>query len=337
MWLWIKSHKYLVIGLLVALLGVWFFFGRGKQVQYDEYTVSQSKVEDALELSGKVSAERSATLRFGAGGLVTYLGAKEGDSVKKWQTLASVDTRQVQKVLEQKLNLYSIQRGTFDQTVDDNDNSIPSGELGLTLERLLQKNQYQLDNTVKDVEYQDLTLKLSRISSPIAGILVQSPINTASVQVGATDTWIVIDPTSLYFSADLDETDISRVKLGQKVRVSLDAYPDQDAETTIESISYSPKETSAGTTYEVKVTLPAEFMHDLRLGLNGTAAIILTQKEQVLTLPASAITSRSGESYVFTKSGNKYTEKKIETGIENDGVVEILSGLSEGDHVYIQK
>ncbi|KKU45803.1 MAG: hypothetical protein UX62_C0029G0002 [Microgenomates group bacterium GW2011_GWA2_46_7] len=214
---------------------------------------------------------------------------------------------------------------------------MPDGDLARTLKRLLEKNQYQLDNTVKDVEYLDLSLKLSRLTSPIAGILAHAPIHSVGVQVIVTDTWTVIDPSSLYFSADLDETDLKRVSVGQKVVVSLDAYPDRSIISSIYSISYSPKETTSGTTYEVKIGLSPSDNQDLRLGLNGTAGVVLSEKNNTLTLPASAITSSAGKSTVYLKDGRKYIEKPLEIGIENGGVVEILSGISEGDHVYAKK
>lgn len=337
MFTWLKSHK-LILVLIVALL---IFFGyryhASRQITYSEYVVASQNLNDTLELSGKIKAISSATLRFPAGGLVTYLGAKEGEPVKKWQTLASIDTRQLQKTLEQKLNLYVIQRGTFDQTIDDNDNSVPGGDLARTLDRLLAKNQYQLDNTVKDVEYLDLSLQLSRLSSPIAGILVQAPISTPNVQVLASDAWIVVDPATLYFSADLDETDLSRISLGQKVLLNLDAYPDKQIESTISTLAYSPKETSTGTTYEIKILLSGDDAKYLRLGLNGTAQIILSEHQGVPTLSLSALHTKNGESFTYIKDGNKYTEQLVQTGIESSGTAEILSGLGVGDHVYAQK
>ncbi len=333
---WVKSHKIISLVILLFVSFGIYRFVQSKKVEYTQYTVESRDIRETFELSGKVAAGTQATLRFGAGGLITYMGAKEGDTVKKWQTLASVDSRQLQKTLDQKLNLYAIQRGTFDQTIDDNDNSVPDGDLARTLKRLLEKNQYQLDNTVRDVEYLDLSLKLARLSTPIAGVLVHSPIDTASVQVAPTDTWVVIDPASLYFSADLDETDLKRASVGQKVLVTLDAYPDWTFETKIDSISYSPKETSAGTTYEVKLSLSGD-VADLRLGLNGTAAIILQDKTGVLTLPSSALFVTGGSTTTVVKNGQKYEEKKLETGIENDGMVEIISGLGESDHVYVKK
>lgn len=333
---WLKAHKWIVFIVLILVGFIWYRVSKSKQVKYTEYSVTRQNITESLELSGKVKAEKSATLRFSAGGLITYLGAKTGDPVKKWQTLASVDSRQLQKILEQKLNLYAIQRGTFDQTTDDNNNTVPGGELADTLKRLLEKNQYQLDNTVKDVEYQSLSVSLAKLVSPIEGILIQSPITTVGVQVLPSDTWIVVDPKTLYLSADLDETDLAKVSIGQKVVVVLDAFPNNPIDSVVGSIAFSPKETTSGTTYEVKIGLSSAGDLALRLGLNGTASVVLSEKSQVNTLPSSAFSSVGTKMSVLRKEGKKYQETTVETGIENAGVVEILSGLSEGDHVYSQ-
>ncbi len=333
---WIKSHYLLATVIILIAAFALYRISSGNKVAYQEYVVSKGGINNTLELSGKIQAATAATLRFPTGGLLTYVGAKEGDTVKKWQTLASIDTRQLQKTLDQKLNLYAIARGTFEQTIDDNDNSVPDQDLGRELKRILEKNQYQLDNTVKDVEYLDLSLKLSRLTSPLAGILIHAPVDTANVQVLATDTWQVVDPTSLYFSADLDETDLKRVSVGQKVIISLDAYPDHTYESKISSISFSPKETSSGTTYEIKVEFP-EFVKDFRLGLNGTATIILEEKQGATLLPSSAISFEGGKAEVLLKEGKKYTKRELQVGIENEGMVEIISGVDEGNRVYIEK
>lgn len=331
-------RKHLIwVALILAVIGIVYWRRQSSAPTYQSYTVETQAVRDVLELSGEVTAARSATLRFGAGGYVTYLGAKEGDNVQKWQTLASVDTRQLQKALDQKLNLYAIQRGTFEQTIDDNDNSVPDGDLARELKRLLAKNQYQLENTVLDVEYQDLAIKLARLSSPIAGILVHAPTSVANVQVAPTDTWVVVDPTSLQFVADLDETDLSKVTLGQKVIITLDAYPDEELVSEVKEISYTPKETSTGTTYEVTLMLPPTLHSQLRLGLNGTAAIVRQEKEAVLTLPAPALTYVEGKPTVLVLENDQYLPRDIQIGIESDGLVEVTGGLSAGENVYVEE
>lgn len=330
--------KVVVIALiLLGIAGIAYWRRSANKPEYEEYTVEKKDIKETLELSGEVIAGQSAVLRFGAGGLVTFMGAKEGDTVRKWQTLASLDTRQLKKSMDQKLNLYAIQRGTYDQTVDDNDNSVPAGDAERELRRILEKNQYQLDNAVKDVEYQDLAIKLSRIYSPIEGILVQSPITVANVQVSPTDTWIIVNPDTLEFTADLDETDIGRIGSGQKVEISLDAFPDEVIQTSVGTIAYAPKETTTGTTYEVKMSIPASYMNKLRLGLNGTAAITMEEKENVTVVSSQAVEFRGGKTYVFVKQGEEYVEREVKTGIESDGTIEIESGVGAGEHVYAKK
>ncbi|MCE7898333.1 hypothetical protein DCC61_03330 [Candidatus Microgenomates bacterium] len=334
---WIKTHK-LIFALVLVTLGMGVYFYSHKSTpEYTEYRVESGSIRDTLELSGKVTADGVANLRFPAGGLVTYLGAKEGDTVKKWQTLATIDSRQLQKTLEQKLNLYKSQLNTFDDTKDTYQDNLESGDIDDALRRILDRNQFSLENSVKDVEYLDISIKLTRLTSPLAGVLVKAPTQTTGVNVTAGDAWIVVDPSTLYFSADLDETDLKRVKVGQKVEISLDAYPDKKFESSISSIAYAPKETTSGTVYEIKLALPTSDLADLRLGLNGSATIILTEKTDVPRLPSSALTFEGTKSSVYVKNGDKYEEKEIEVGIENDGYVEIIKGLSPNDQVYSQK
>lgn len=335
---WLKTRRVQVI-ILIALLVASGITWRvvSNQPTYTPYTVETQSLTDTLELSGKVEAATIATLRFGAGGNITYIGAKEGDKVAKWQTLASLDTRQVQKVLEQKLNLYAIQRATFDQTIDDNDNSVPGGDDSRELRRLLEKNQYQLDNTVKDVEYQDLVLRLSRIYSPLSGVLIHAPTSVSGVQVAPSDTWVVVDPTTLQFVADLDETDLAKVQQGQKVTVTLDSYPDKKIESEVSSIAYSPKETTTGTTYEVTVKLPLNELSNLRLGLNGTASVTIGEKIDVLTLPQKAISIEPEGTLVYLESNGKYTKQIVTMGVSNGETIEIVSGVKEGQTVYVKQ
>lgn len=332
----LKSRKlWLVLAVLAVLT---FFYIKGKKgTEYTPYTVASRDIVESLSLSGKVEATSSATLRFLTGGYVTYLGAKEGDTIKKWQTLATLDSRQLQKVLDQKLNLYAIQRGTFDQTVDDNDNSVPDGDLARELSRLLAKNQYQLDNTVLDVEYQDLAVKLARLTSPLTGILVHAPTSVANVQVSSTDTWVVVDPSSLEFVADLDETDLQKVQVGQPATLTLDAFPDNAIHTVVSRVSYSPKETTTGTTYEVHIAVPKDSMSTLRLGLNGTAELELEKKGSVPTLPQEAVSYESKGPVVYLKEGRSYTAKSLELGIDDGENVEIVKGAELGTVVYAKK
>ncbi len=333
---WITKNRLLTL-LVIGLLTLIWLRSQNNEVEYTPYTATSADLTETIELSGKIAARNSATLRFLAGGFVTYLGAQSGDSVEKWQTLASIDTRQLQKVLEQKLNLYAIQRGTFDNTQDGYKKNIEDGDVDSELRRLLEKNQYQLENTVKDVEYQDLALKLTRLSSPLRGILIQSPISVPNVQVLSSDSWVVVDPATLEFVADLDEADISKISIGQKAKVTLDAFEDKVITSEITAISYAPKETTTGTVFEVKIQIPQDEISNLRLGLNGTASIIIKEISGATSLPVTAVKGFGGDTHVLTKKGKKYEKTPVKIGVESGGMIQILEGLEPGSIVYAEK
>lgn len=334
---WVNTNR-IKLAIILIIIGLLLFLrSRANQDSYIPYTVESKTLTETLELSGTVEADAIANLHFSTGGLVTYSPFKEGDQVSKYSTIASLDQRQLELSLKKLLNLYAKERHDFDQTQDDNETEIDAGNVEQELVRILESAQYDLDNSVIDVEIQSLAIKLSRLYSPLNGILVHSPITVPNINVGITDVWTIVDPTTLVFTADLDETDLEKVKVGQHVTIVLDAYPDKDFPSTISSISYSPKETTTGTTYEIKIPLPKEAMADLRLGLNGSVVINIGEKADALTLPQSAISIEPEGTIVYVKEGNKYEKKNIVMGISDGDNVEIVNGISKGDVVYVKE
>jgi len=327
--------KYRLIFIILAVAGIGFggykFFTKDKG--YTTYKTQTQKLMETIELSGRVDAGKRADLRFQTSGLLTYLPFKENDQVKKYQTIAALDSRQIKKTLNKYLNTYSIQRNTFEQTKDDNQDEIVN-DVKDTIKRLLETNQFQLNNSILDVELQDLALQLSRIYAPFDGIITSLPVKTTNVNILYTDVFQISDPTTLYFKANIDESDVVKVAEGQKTVIELDAISDHVFDSQIRSISFASKETSTGTAFEAEFSLPEEEMKNFRLGFNGTAKIVLNEKD-ALALPFEALKQKGNDYYVTILENNKYIDKPVETGIETNEFVEIKSGLSEGQEVYV--
>lgn len=327
--------RYIIIALVVLVLG--FIVIRKSTAQTQEITTGYAQIKDlkkTLDVSGIVDAHAKAYLRFLAGGKVTYIGAKEGDTVKKWQTIAAIDTRSLQKSLQQGLNTFDSSRMDNEQTYEDNKDIYGDK----AVERDLVQSNMSLRNTALSVEITDLAIKNSSLVSPLDGILYSSPTNISGVILTATDAFRVADPKTLFFQIDVDEADIGLVKVGQSVDIVLDAYADEHIESTVESISYQSTMGTSGTTYAVKVNLPVSTdIYKYKLGMNGTAHILLEKKEQVLSVPITAITQRDGKTYVQVMNALKKPEQKeISTGIETDEDIEVLSGISSSDEIVIQ-
>jgi multidrug efflux pump subunit AcrA (membrane-fusion protein) len=332
----IKKRWKLLLVLILIISALAFFLYKRQEANKIILTFEKPQREDiteTLEVSGIIDAKEKATLRFIAGGKVTYLGVQEGDYVKKWQTIVIIDQRDLQKKLQQDLNDYMKERWDWDQVLDDTkDRWIPKSE-----EREKDKSQWDLDNTVLDVEIRDIAISNTVMSAPFSGIIVKSPTSTANVQLLATDTFELINPETLVFRAQVDEADIAAVSLDQIAKLTFDAYPDENITTQVNYIAYKSSQASSGTVFEIEFPILEEnAATKYRLGMNGDAEIKLRSKENVLTIPLIATRERNGETFVDLKTGEEtYEERKIEIGLETEDKVEVIDGLTENDEILI--
>lgn len=332
---YIVSHWVLAIVILVTVLGgIWWFFGRQQNTTKLTFEQPQrTKITKVLSVSGTVNAKQKARLRFLAGGKVVYIGAQQGDAVKKWQTLATIDQSSLQKQQDQILNRYMQERWDWEQVVDTTkDKTLTPAE-----QRTKDKDQWDLTNKVLDVEIQNIAIKNSVLSAPFEGILTVSPTAVSGVQLTSADFFEVVNPNSLYFSAVVDEADIGKVSPGQTAELSLDAFPDETYMTQVKTVSFTSTVGDNGTAFAVEFPLsPQSFKQQMRLGMNGDIKIILDEKDGVLTIPLAATKSRDNKTFVDIKKDETTTEEReITVGIESDEAVEVLSGLSEQDLVLI--
>ncbi|NCB29725.1 MAG: hypothetical protein EOM63_08190, partial [Clostridia bacterium] len=130
-----------------------------------------------------------------------------------------------------------------------------------------------------------------------------------------------------------DELDIDSVALGQSANVTLDAYPSETFSATVTHISRIGTVSGSITTYPVEVTLG----FDARLleGMNGSAVILTSQKENVPLIPVNLIIEDSTGAYVNVKNAAGALERRdITTGLSDGTNVEITSGLVAGDQVW---
>lgn len=342
----IRKHKFkLLIALLIIIFIGWRVFAK-QQTNKTELVFAHPEYRDlvrTLELTGSVDAKKKARLRFLAGGKIVYLGAEEGDQVKQWQTIATIDQRDLQKRLERSLNNYMQQRWDWEDLQDD----IKDELLDTSERRYVDKEQWNLDNSVIDVELQDIAISQSVMSSPFTGILVSSPVNTTHTQVTATDYFEIIDPQSLVFRAEINEEDVPLVKLGQSAIIELDAYPNQPLESQLSYISYQSLIKSSGTVFLIELPLISEsnnnnletgktMLDKYRLGMNGDVSLELEKKDNVLSVPLISIKQRDGQNFVEIKSADGKTEDRlVEIGLETEEFVEITSGLSQNDLIVI--
>jgi len=303
------------------------------------YSVTKTTLKNTLNLSGKIDATEKATLGFQTGGRLAWVGVKEGDYVKKGQGIASLDQRELQKNLEKQLNTFLITRWDFDQTkVDNKDAAYKDGEVGDRLKRLIDKAQFGLNNSILNVELQSLSKEYSYLASPISGIVTKVTSPYAGVNIGVTSTFEVVNPDTIYFSASADQTEVPKLYVGQDATLLMDAYPEETIRATVTSLSFIPKTGETGTIYEAKLKFASENpAHKYRLGMTGDAEFVTKEFSARLAIPLQYVKTEAKKKYVTILVQGKKVKTEVTIGEEADTLVEIKSGLKDGDMIIETK
>lgn len=344
--------KIIIILIVVAISGIGLYRVNAKDKpkeipKFDAkkesiVTPKRETIKEEITLTGSIDAVTKSNLQFKTSGQLAWVGVKVGDKVKKYQAIASLNKEELRKGLEADFNSYRSALATFDDVQDkykyEKDNLILTDEM----KRILVRSQNTLGNSVIAYELQDLAIKYATLYSPISGVVVAVDQPNSGVNITpASATFSIIDPMSIYFKAQIDQEDVTRVKIGDKTTITLDSFPEKEFVSEVTYISFTPVSGQTSTVYEIRFKLDSDSNQDLkyRLGMDGDALISLKEIPNSLTLPIEAIRQDEDQPYVFVKSNDNQPliKKTIKIGIETDTTVEILEGLSENDQVVVSK
>lgn len=330
---WIRRYKIIAIIILVILVILIVVFRPKGPAPLETAVVKEGEIVEAISATGTVEAENKVDLVFHTTGKVVYVGAKKGDRVTAGQVIATIDQRTAQKNLENALRDYASTRNDFEDTIDEQGNINAQQAPNDQVRRILENNQYDLEKAVSSVELQQIAKENSVLISPINGVITRADVPVAGMHASPTSTYTVVDPDSVVFQIEIDSADVGRVKLGQPVKITLDAYPDAPITATITDIDFASHETdTGGNAFFVNVALPLG-SYDYRTGLGGDAEIILAEKNDTLIIP---IASLEDDKYVYVKTEKGYEKRSVRVGLISDTEAEITSGLKKGETISIQ-
>jgi macrolide-specific efflux system membrane fusion protein len=184
------------------------------------------------------------------------------------------------------------------------------------------------------LKYWQEVYKAIPLLSPIDGEVIVATTQPGQT-VTTTDAVIVLSD-HLITRAQVDETDIGKIKNGQAANITLDAYPDTKIKGTVEHIYYESKTVNNVTIYEVDV-IPDEVLSFFRSGMNATVDFITQSKDNALLIPMEALHKEKEENFVYLKQDNakEPLKKRVTLGISNDKNVEVISGINKDDRIII--
>ncbi len=190
----------------------------------------------------------------------------------------------------------------------------------------------------KEVSYWEEVYKTTPLVAPMDGVVIvrnMEPGQTVAVQ----DVPFVLSDR-LIIRAQVDETDIGKIKKGQESEIVLDAYPQFTIPGKVDHIAYESKTINNVTIYEVEV-LPSRVPAFMRAGMTSNLSFIVEEKKNVLLLPEEAIQYRNGETKVLVpgdeEPSKKRVYKEIKTGLSDGKKTEIREGLNLGETVLVRE
>lgn len=185
---------------------------------------------------------------------------------------------------------------------------------------------------------------LARIEAQRRDLIIYAPISSLVTRVSGevgemvgADMVVVSLATggALQIRLNVVEDKIVNVRIGQKARITFDAIGDEEFSGKV--VAIDPVETIIGGAVYYQTTILFDTVDErIRSGMTANVWINTAVSEEVLFVPASAVQSNDGKKMVQTFSDGRVVKKEVHTGIENDaGMIEIISGLSEGEQVIL--
>jgi macrolide-specific efflux system membrane fusion protein len=143
---------------------------------------------------------------------------------------------------------------------------------------------------------------------------------------------VLTDLDTLQVEAGFSEVDAAQVRLGQAVTLSFEALPGQEVGGRVASVDPTSTLVRNVVTYDVTMVLERE-VEGVKPGMTTTAEVVVAERSDVVTVPNSAVTGRSGRATVAVLEEGRAVDRQVVLGLRGDDSTEVVSGLSVGDRV----
>lgn len=239
-------------------------------------------------------------------------------------------------VPENRISIISPIAGRMDKIVFDEGTKVRKGQVIAWMsssDRAALLDSAQVQGGKEAEEWADV-YKPTPILAPATGVIISKSIVPGQTVSQGTSLFELSD--RLVVIADIDETDLGKIRLNQPATVTVDSFPGIKVETTVARIAHQSKIKNSINTYEVLLR-PENMPPEFRSGLTASVQFLFSKKETAVVLPTFVAEGRENFSTeVQVKVGQKTESRTVQFGLSNGQKVEVLSGLSAGETILVK-
>lgn len=372
-----KTIAILLLATMVAG-GSYFFMSQSEQTPtFLTENVTRADVEKTVVASGSIQSSNEVDVGAQVSGKITKLYVKLGQSVKKGDMIADIDsTTQINALNKAKAalasyqaqlkakqtaynvaqssysrlsKLYKLQSTSLDE-LNSAKNTLDAAKAEIdALQESIKQAEIEVNTAETNVGY-------TKITSPIDGTVISTPISEGqTVNANQTTPTIVTvaNLQKMLIKPEISEGDITKVKAGQEVEFtilsdnqtkyhavidSVDPATTTDTDATSTGSSSSSSSSSTSAVYYYANMEVDNPDGVLRIGMTTENTIKIAAAKGVLTVSNMAI-QKKGNKYIVhvLNAQNQSEEREVEIGVQNDFQTEIKSGLAEGEKVIVSQ
>lgn len=360
----------IVIFIVLGIVAFIVFRNKGNELKFRTEKVIKGDVVQMVTATGTVNAVTTVLVGTQVSGTIKHIYVDFNSIVKKGQLIAQIDPATFEAQVEQakanlllaKANVEKVEAVLLDanRTMDRNRglfsrNLIARSELD-TSETNYEAARAQVNAAKAQVaqaeaalRYAETNLRYTRILSPVDGVVVSRNVDVGQTVAASFQTPtlfnIAQDLTKMQIDTNVDEADIGKVRVGQDVEFTVDAYPEITFKGRVSQVRNAPITIQNVVTYDVVVKVDNPELK-LRPGMTANVSIIVSIKKDVLKIPNAALRFKPAEKLtmaplkgpgVWILKEGKPKHMPISTGISDGNYTELVSGeIREGQEVVVE-
>ncbi|HEX6313256.1 MAG TPA: efflux RND transporter periplasmic adaptor subunit [Gemmatimonadaceae bacterium] len=288
--------------------------------------VKRGSVSRNSVIAGMLEPIRTVGVNAQLSGTLLSLKAEEGYRVRQGDVLAEIDARELEAQSRSAEANLNFARSTVERSEQLFKQQI------ITLAEL-ERDRASFESAKATSEQLTTRLGYARVLAPITGIITEKRVEAGDIVSSNTRLFTVADVSTLVTRIQVSELEVSTLRPGDMVPLTVDALGAQHVTGRIRRVF--PAADSATRLVPVEVALSGAQLANLRPGYTVRATLALDRRDDALLVPSRAVSGPAGARAVYVVTGGVIERRSVRIGSDMAGLSEILEGVAEGDSVIV--